>query len=138
MAQGHARCARAEYREPAFMGRAGMSTALHELEAEPRWLAWRGDKITKVPYCATKRKASATDPDTWLPRRQAEACAKRIVNGHGGGVGIVLGDVGADLHLCGLDLDSCLHDGLISPWAAAILDFVKTYTEISPSGSGLK
>ena len=118
-----------------------MST-LSDLATEPRWLSWhgevRGDKVTKVPYVTPKRKASSTDPLTWRDRARAEACATLIINGHGGGVGIVLGDVGADLHLCGLDLNSCLRDGVVAPWAAVILRIVNTYTEISPSGSGLK
>jgi putative DNA primase/helicase len=117
-------------------------SALYLLADEQRWLSWRneqrGDKLTKVPYYAPGRKASSTDPSTWRIRSEAEACAKRVVNGQRGGVGVVLGDLGADLHLCGLDLDSCLHDGAITPWAAAILNVVQTYTEISPSGAGLK
>jgi hypothetical protein len=114
------------------------------LSAEPRWVAWRNErrwkdgKPTKVPYCAGGRKAKADDPSTWGIRSAAEKCAQRIVNGLGGGVGIELGDLGGDTHLAGLDLDSCLVDGALAPWAATILGAAPTYAEISPSGNGIK
>lgn len=107
-----------------------------------RYVAWRtemrGDKPTKVPYGAGRRRAKADDPATWLTREEAEKTARRIVNGQGGGIGIMLGDLGADLYLAGLDLDSCNEDGVLAPWAAAILDVIDTYAEISPSGYGIK
>ena len=66
-------------------------TALDQHAEEPRWVAWRnerrGDKLTKVPYCATDKKAKADDPATWLCRAEAERVAAKIVNGLGGGVG---------------------------------------------------
>lgn len=120
-------------------------TALDTLSGEPRWVAWRnesrvrGGKPTKVPYAPRGSKAKADDPSTWGNRAAAEACAVRIVNGSGGGVGIQLGDLGNDLHLSGVDLDSCISDdGVIAPWAAAILSAIPTYTERSPSGRGVK
>src|SRR4051812_5300009 len=117
-------------------------TALDSLAADARWLCWRNEQrgaaFTKVPYCTPERKARANDPSTWRVRRDAEACAERTFNGLGGGVGVVLGDLGTDLHLCGLDLDSCLRDGAVAPWASTILDIAGTYAEISPSGNGLK
>jgi putative DNA primase/helicase len=117
-------------------------SALTSFADDERWVAWRnekrGEKLTKVPYGRDDRKAKSDDPGTWLARSQALATERRIRNGHGSGIGIELGDIGADLHLGGGDLDSCLRDGAIAPWAAAILDVVQTYTEISPSETGLK
>src|SRR4051812_14840277 len=136
-------CPQQPYRKGALVpgGRVVM-TGLDSLAAELRWLGWkneqRGKNITKVPYVAPGRRARANDPTTWRTRRDAEACAMRIVNGLGGGVGIVLGDLGANRYLCGLDLDSCLRDGKLAIWAAAILDTLDTYCEISPSGGGVK
>ena len=117
--------------------------ALDALTGEPRWVAWRnelrGGKPTKVPYAPNGRKAKADDPSTWGSRTAAEARAAKIVNGQGGGIGIQLGDLGADLHLCGVDLDSCIaDDGVLACWAAAFLTAARTYTEVSPSGTGLK
>ncbi len=118
--------------------------ALATLWDEPRWVAWRGevpvgrDTVTKVPYAPDGRKAKADDPSTWGTRVEAAARAELIINGHGGGVGIELGYIGNDLHLAGLDLDSCLVDGNIAPWAAAILQAAQTYAEVSPSRNGIK
>jgi putative DNA primase/helicase len=120
------------------------STALDSLAGEPRWVGWRnerrGDKTTKVPYAARGfGKAKADDPWTWGTRSDAEQTAARLVNGQGGGIGIELGDLGSDLHLAGLDLDSCIDaSGSPAPWAQAILDAVPSYAEVSPSGRGLK
>ncbi len=117
-------------------------TALDALAGERRWVAWRnelrGGKPTKMPYAPNGGKARA-DPATWGTRAEAEATAKRIVDGKGGGIGFQLGDLGVDLHLGGLDLDSCIaDDGALAPWGADILSAVPTYTERSPSGRGLK
>jgi hypothetical protein len=111
-----------------------------------RWVAWkieiRGGKPTKVPYAPiTGKRAKADDPATWAPRAAAERRAARFVYGQDGddvGVGIVLGDIGHDLHLVGVDLDSCIDNGALAPWAAAILNAIPSYAETSPSGSGVK
>lgn len=120
-------------------------TALDALAEVARWVAWRNEargkngKPTKVPYGRGGKKAKADDPATWVVRAEAADLARRLVNGQGGGVGIELGDVGADTFLAGVDLDSCIgDDGTLSPWAAAILDAVGSYAEISPSGRGIK
>jgi putative DNA primase/helicase len=119
-------------------------TALEAFVADPRWVAWRNEmrgnppKPTKVPYAPDGRRAKADDPSTWGTRSEAEERVKNIVNGLGGGIGIQLGDLGADQHLAGLDLDSCLDAGAVAPWAAAILTAADSYAEISPSGGGLK
>ena len=117
--------------------------SLDALAQQPRWVAWRneprGRKVTKVPYAPNGKKAKSDDPSTWGTRAEAEARAKRIVNGQGGGTGIQLGDLGEDTFLGGIDLDSCIaDDGTPAPWAAAILNATPTYTERSPSGRGLK
>lgn len=118
-------------------------TVLDALAGEPRWVAWRnelhGGKPTKVPYAPDSRRGKADDPSTWGIRKAAEARASKIVNGQGGGIGIQLGSLGADMHLGGIDLDSCIAgDGTLAPWAAEIISTVPTYTERSPSGHGLK
>jgi hypothetical protein len=117
-------------------------TAFSALTDLPRWVAWyyevRGGKATKVPYGRGDRRAKADDPATWLTMAEAQAAARRLVNGSGGGIGIELGDLGADQHLGGLDLDSCLIDGVMADWAQRILEAVGSYAEISPSESGIK
>ncbi len=94
---------------------------LDQFAQDPRWVAWRneqrGEKLTKVPYCRFDRKAKADDPGTWVVRAAAEQAAKKLVNGKGGGIGIELGDLGGDLFMCGIDLDTCIDGGKFEPWA---------------------
>lgn len=109
-----------------------------------RWVWWRAEargasgKPTKVPYATDGRRADSTDPATWATRGEAEAAARRFLNGANGGTGIVLGSLGGGRFLAGLDLDSSVTDGLIADWAAELLAAVPSYGEISPSGAGLK
>jgi hypothetical protein len=109
----------------------------------PRWLAWRielrgpNQLPTKVPYGAGGKHAKADDPATWVTFDEAISLADRIFNGLGGGVGYVLGDLGNEKFIAGVDLDSCLH-GTLAPWAAAILEVLRSYAERSPSGTGIK
>jgi hypothetical protein len=100
-----------------------------------RWLVWRyetrGAKRTKVPYAAGGGAASTTDPFTWASFAVALAAAKKY-----DGVGFVFS--AAD-DLMGLDLDHCRDaaTGVIEPWALAVVERLDSYTEESPSGTGL-
>src|SRR6185437_13904262 len=76
-------------------------------------------------------------------RCEAAELAKRIANGHGGGVGFELGDIGNDLHVIGVDLDSCVETddaghSRLSSWAKTLIETALTYAEMSPSGKGVK
>ncbi|GLK54338.1 hypothetical protein JOD31_001505 [Methylopila capsulata] len=117
------------------------STLLTEGE---RFVAWRSeardDKPTKVPYDPrTGRRAKSDDPATWGTREAAERRATMLLNGgRTGGIGVMLGDVGGGLYLCGVDLDSCLDGDTLAPWATDVVERFRTRAEISPSGRGLK
>jgi predicted P-loop ATPase len=123
-----------------------VSAALDIYANEWRWVAWRNEarsdnpnKITKVPYSPRGGKARADDPLSWGTRPAAEACAKQIVNGQGGGIGIELGELGNGLAIGGVDLDTCrTTDGQLEPWAVEIVNRFASYTEISPSDTGVK
>ena len=53
------------------------------------------------------------------------------------GIGFVLGNTPKG-NFCGLDIDNCIDsNGVISNKAKEIIDFLDTYTEISPSGNGV-
>lgn len=113
-----------------------------ELARRPQWVAWRltpreGEpKPTKVPYDArTGRLASTTDPNTWASFEEAAAfCAS---HDWASGVGYVLSP---DDPYVGIDLDSCRdpHSARLEAWAKAIVKRLNSYTEISPSGTGLR
>lgn len=121
-------------------------TALHDLEKLPRWVGWRNEprdgagKPTKVPYNAkTGGKARADDPRTWASADRARAWAAQHVNGHGGGIGIELGELGDGTALGGVDFDTCRDpEGNIASWALDCIRDLDTSTEISPSGTGAK
>jgi hypothetical protein len=116
---------------------------LADLVPFPQWVAWRnekrGDDVTKVPYVSATRQAKSDDPTGWLPHDAAVPVRDSIMNGAGGGVGIMLGPCG-DLWLAGIDLDTCRDPttGEIEAWALDILDRLDTYSEISPSHTGAK
>jgi len=90
-----------------------------------RWIRYTE---AKVPLQVDGRPASSTDPGTWAS--WAEATASSV----GVGVGFVLNGDG----LVCMDLDHALEGGVLLPWAADVLEGVpSTWTEISPSGTGL-
>lgn len=97
----------------------------------------RDGRWTKVPYDAQSgRKASSIDPDTWssfaaaLARYQAQ-------RDRWAGIGLVFSEAGK---LCGVDLDHSRDSvtGEILPWAQPLVELLDSYTEVSPSGTGLK
>lgn len=89
----------------------------------------RDGNPTKVPYMpGTTRRASVNDPSTFKPFDVAVAAKSYD------GIGIrVCGKI------VGIDIDDCIVDGKLLPWAQAIVDrFKPTYIEISPSGTGIR
>lgn len=107
------------------------------LLALPNWLAWklqeREGKPTKVPFSPiTRHFASSTDAATWGTFDQAAAFALRT---KANGVGFVF----TNTPLCGIDLDHCIDpaSGEIDAWALEIVRHFDSYTEVSPSGTGL-
>ena len=118
--------------------------AIAELKKRPRWVAWRyatrkkanGETYqTKPPVNPhNNRGAKVDDPETWGTYEEAVACALRY--GHAG-VGYVLT---GDDDISGHDLDKVRDPvtGKLVDWAQAIVDLGETYTEISPSGAGVR
>lgn len=116
--------------------------AIAELQARPQWVAWHWEKVqgkdgkpTKPPYVANNGSlASSTDPTTWMAYAKAEAAFKKA--GHDG-LGFV---VTADDPYCGIDLDHCRDKatGAIDAWAMTIVTALDSYTEVTPSGEGLR
>ena len=109
----------------------------------PRWMAWRtelrNEKRTKVPHSVRGGAGKSNDPATWGDREAAEARAATLTFNHGpGGIALVLGDLGDDTTLCGVDLDTCIADGETAPWAAEIVERFGSYAETSPSETGIK
>ena len=104
-----------------------------------QWICWRlepdpkSEKPRKVPYDPkTGRRASSTNPDTWGTLAEAEAAMDKFMFT---GLGFVFTD---ECGLVGVDIDHCRNeDGSWNECATTILEKWPSYTEVSPSGSGL-
>src|SRR5215217_5743099 len=108
-----------------------------ELRTANQFVCWceedRDGDITKVPYSVHGGRASSTNPKTWAPFEAAIAYAEE----HGmSGVGFVFTE---DDPFAGIDIDKCrdAETGEIEPWAWKIVTAFDSYTEVSPSGTGL-
>lgn len=108
-----------------------------ELRAWPQWVAWRYEqrvgKATKVPIQGGGQRASSTDPRTWT---RFEIVRAYYLRGLCDGIGFVFT---ANDPFSGIDLDKCRDaiTGAIAPWAQDIVRALGSYTEITPSESGL-
>jgi hypothetical protein len=112
--------------------------AIQELAGWRQWVAWRFEdrdgKPTKVPVNPrTGGNAISTNPATWGSLQDAE---RRAMRGDLPGVGFVL--TPAD-DFTGIDLDKVVTStGDLEPWAADLVALAETYTELSPSGRGIR
>lgn len=110
-------------------------SAIEELAEWDQWVTWRAElskanRLTKVPYNAkTGNYASTTDPKTWCSYKEAAAASDKI--------GFVF--TAHDPYV-GIDLDDCYapETGKLTEEAAKIVRLLDSYTEISPSGTGIK
>lgn len=107
-----------------------------KLKAKPNWVRWQlkevNGRMTKVPYQLNGNKASSTDPATWTT---FEAISKDAVMDETQGIGIM-----TDGSFIGFDLDGCRNPatGEIKEWAQRVIDALGAYTEITPSGYGVR
>jgi putative DNA primase/helicase len=102
------------------------------LRGSPQWVAWKGDKIPVDPK--TGRNAKANDPETWGTYRESLKYFRE--NDEIMGIGY---QFSADDAFAGVDLDKCRdpETGKIEPWAQEIIERLNSYTEVSPSGTGI-
>ena len=111
-----------------------------ELKQLRRWVLWRASprkdapgKVNKRPYLPDGRAASKTNPDHWFDFATVWSAYER---GRFNGIGICLT---ADLGLVGIDFDRCIdRDGVLSDAAQDAIKRLDTYTERSPSGTGIR
>lgn len=113
-------------RQAAYRDRQKAAAVPAELTRRDRWVR---RSASKVPLTVDGAPASSTEPATWSSHSKAKASTAGV------GLGYVLAE--GDGIVC-VDLDHCLVGNDLAPWAQAIVDAVgPTFTEISPSGSGL-
>ena len=103
-----------------------------ELRARPQWVTWiDGTKALCNPRTGTI--SDATDPANWATYDEALTAARKYRHA---GIGFAFSP---DDPFTGIDLDDCIDDaGELAPWAREIVDTMQTYTEVSPSGTGVK
>jgi len=124
-----------------------------ELQHWAQWVNWAGiwsedkAKFSKPPMTAGGRNASSTKPYTWTTLDKALAALGRgaiYVDNAGEGHRVTLDGVGlaglGRTPFTGIDLDHCINPetGEIKPAALKIVEGFDSYTEISPSGAGLR
>lgn len=117
-------------------------TIPQSLRERQQWVTWRleedpkrQDKPKKIPCNPmTGGNAQSNNPQTWSS--YIGACRANTSRNHNG-IGYMFGN---DDGLVGTDLDGCRNPitGEIAPWAKEALDRLKSYSEISPSGCGVK
>jgi putative DNA primase/helicase len=113
-----------------------------ELQEIPQWVCWelrprRNEKPAKCPMSPLNfgQDSRVNDPTTWGTFDQAMGCFlghKQLA-----GVGFVFADTD---NFTGIDLDDCRDPdtGMLSDQAQTIAFTFNSYTEVSPSGTGIK
>lgn len=103
----------------------------------PQWVLWSHREVhgrkTKVPIDVYGHNASTTAPHTWA---HVDEVRKTFESGVGSGVGFVFT---RQAGITGIDLDHCRDPstGGVDKWAQAILDRIQSYSEVSPSETGV-
>lgn len=104
------------------------------LRERKQFVCWKyefnGERWGKIPYNPNNgMRASSTTPRTWS---DFDTACKAVDKYGLDGVGIIF-----TKGLVGIDIDHCIVDGKISERAKDVVDTVNSYTELSPSGTGI-
>ncbi|MFH1919892.1 MAG: DUF3987 domain-containing protein [Planctomycetota bacterium] len=110
----------------------------HVLKNRAQWVLWRtvtrDGKSTKVPFQANGQEAKSNDPSTWC---SFDVVWARLQKGGFDGVGYVFSHYD---DFVGLDFDACRNPetGEIATWAREAITRLDSYSEVSPSETGVK
>ena len=118
-----------------------LPSALQVLRHHARWVGWKwqqkpnGDwdkPLYRADY--TEFHASTQKPNSWVTLDVAE---RALAGGQLDGIGYVLRD---DTQHVYLDLDDCRdpETGELAEWASELVEACNSYTEITPSGRGIR
>lgn len=99
-----------------------------ELKEQNYWCVWK-DK--KVPYNPKNNELAKTNDPNTFSDFQTACNALNTGNYRGLGIGIFNG-------ICAIDIDHCINNGQLSDMANDIIKKMNSYTEISPSGTGIR
>lgn len=100
----------------------------NELKVNAMFCLWKYEAQGKVPYQVNGIRAKSTDKNSFTDFKTV--CNK--LNGYDG-IGIGIFD-----SFCAIDIDHCVVDGKISKMASDIITTMDSYTEYSPSGTGIR
>lgn len=105
-----------------------------ELRNRRQWLVWKEEGGTKVPYKSKGLRGRPNRPSDWIDFESACALAESEPFD---GIAFVFS---ADDPFCGIDLDACREPvtGVLRPWARSKVEEIRSYSEVSPSGTGVK
>jgi putative DNA primase/helicase len=108
-----------------------------ELKHRPQWICWKRDERegteTKLPMRSDREGfAKTNDLTTWSDFETAVKGARE----QDWGIGYVFSEDGPYV---GVDLDNCRdpNEGKIDDWVEDVLDRLRSYAEVSPSGTGI-
>ena len=106
-----------------------------DLQKNAEWCVWkreiRGGKPTKVPYNPnTGERAESNNPATFGSFDLAD---ERYMTEDYDGVGIRVSN-----GFSAVDIDHCVENGVLSDLALSIINKLKSYTEYSPSKTGVR
>jgi putative DNA primase/helicase len=107
-----------------------------ELKEYPQWFCckheWNGQKWTKPPFHPNGYKASKTNPNHYSEFVKVMAAYQK---GGFDGIGFVLTK---NDPFVAIDIDHCLDGTVLTEEAKKIIKMMGSYTEISPSGVGIR
>ena len=101
------------------------------LKQNALWCVWKREENGKIPYNPQiGKRAQPNNPETFSDFQTAyEAYVKGGYDGLGIGI---FNNIGA------IDIDDCIVDGVFSDIATYLVNQTGSYTEISPSGKGIR
>lgn len=110
-----------------------------ELKFDALWCCWRKTDKGKVPFDVMKRTlAKSNDKTTFYSYKTILNYIQEYFKTDKDGA--ILGGLGLGIFngFSAIDIDHCIENGVISNMAQEIIDYCQSYTEISPSGTGIR
>lgn len=101
---------------------------MNDMKKIANWVCHK-NKIPIDPK--TGNAAKSNDPSTWGTYEQAATLLEKDSSISG------LGFMFSNSPYVGIDIDHCIHDNKISKMAKEIIETIKSYTEVSYSGTGI-
>lgn len=111
-----------------------------QLKNMRRWAPWKAvwnetrQKYDKIPFRPDHYGLSTKEVERWVDFETANSSQRLNPNKYKG-VGFVLTDI---TNFVGIDLDNCVEHGRIAEWAQEIISAMRSYTEFSPSRTGIR